>query len=320
MADEYAFPPLVDRCWILTGPTASGKSAIALELAAQLNAEIVSLDSMAVYRGMDVGTAKPSGEDQTRVPHHLIDLVEPDEEFSVARYLQHAHQVVDRLSAEGRTPLFVGGTPMYLKAIIRGFDAGPPADWEFRRQVEEDVRRCGAEALRQRLIQVDPLSAHRLHPNDVRRMTRALEVARLTGVPLSHRQVQFEQRLAARDCRVFVTAWPRDILHQRINRRVEQMFESGLIDETQRLLETYRRLSRTAAKAVGYAEVIDYLNEKLSLPEAREAVQAHTRQLARRQETWFRSFGEMRSLPMREGFRSREAAAQIAEAGVLSPR
>ncbi|MEX0825117.1 MAG: tRNA (adenosine(37)-N6)-dimethylallyltransferase MiaA [Pirellulaceae bacterium] len=310
----------MDRCWILAGPTASGKSAIALALAERLNAEIISLDSMAVYREMDVGTAKPSAADQARLPHHLIDLVDPNEEFSVACYLQRAHEIVDRLTSAGRTPLFVGGTPMYLKAIIRGFDAGPPADWEFRRQVEEDVRRCGAEALRQRLRQVDPLSAHRLHPNDVRRMTRALEVARLTGVPLSHRQVQFEQRLAARDCRVFVTDWPREVLHQRINRRVEQMFAAGLVDETRRLLETYRQLSRTAAQAVGYGEVIRHLREGVPLSETRDAVQAHTRQLARRQETWLRSFGEIRKIPMREDVHPAEIAARIAEAGALSPR
>jgi tRNA dimethylallyltransferase len=311
MALEETFPPLIDRCWILTGPTASGKSAIALALAEQLDAEILSLDSMAIYREMDVGTAKPPPEDRQRVPHHLIDLIEATEEFSVAAYLQHAHAAVDRLEAAGRTPLFVGGTPMYLKAIIRGFDPGPPADWEFRRNVEADLERWGAAALRSRLLQVDPLSAHRLHPHDTRRMTRALEVAYLTGVPLSHRQMQCEQRLPADQCRVFATRWPRPTLHQRINRRVEAMFAAGLVEETRRLLERDGGLSRTAAQAVGYREVIEHLRDARPLPETIEAVQAHTRQLARRQETWFRSLGEIRGLTMAPEFQPEALAREL---------
>ncbi len=292
MPESFVFPPLIDDCWVITGPTASGKSALAIELASRLDGEIVSMDSMAVYRGMDVGTAKPSPEQRRQVPHHLLDIVDPDEPFSVANFLRHAHQAVAEIRSRGRTPLLVGGTPMYLKGVLRGFDPGPPADWEFRKQVDEDIEKFGLERLRERLMQVDPLSAHRLHPNDRRRMTRALEVAKLTGVPLSHRQLQFEQRRAPEQCKVFACMWPRPLLHARINERVERMFADGLVAETQQLVERFGTLSHTAAQAVGYAEVLTHLAGQRTLEQTIEAVQTHTRQLARRQETFLRSFGE----------------------------
>ncbi|MEM9589419.1 MAG: tRNA (adenosine(37)-N6)-dimethylallyltransferase MiaA, partial [Planctomycetota bacterium] len=172
------YPSLIDDVIVLTGATASGKSRVAIELAERIGAEIVSLDSIAVYREMDIGTAKASVDDQQRVSHHLINVADPSEEFSVAQYMRLAHDVTRRLRNAGRPVIFVGGTPMFLKGILRGFDPGPPADWEFRQQVEADVEAFGVEALRQRLRQVDPLAAHRIDPGDVRRMTRALEYAR----------------------------------------------------------------------------------------------------------------------------------------------
>ncbi|QEG38851.1 tRNA (adenosine(37)-N6)-dimethylallyltransferase MiaA [Roseimaritima ulvae] len=301
MPESSVFPPLIDDCWVITGPTASGKSALAIELAKRLDGEIVSMDSMAVYRSMDVGTAKPSEQQRREVPHHLLDLVAPDEPFSVACFLRHAHRAVAEIRDRGHTPLLVGGTPMYLKGVLRGFDPGPPADWEFRKQVDEDIEKFGLDRLRDRLMQVDPLSAHRLHPNDRRRMTRALEVAKLTGVPLSHKQLQFEQQRSPEQCRVFACMWPRPILHERINQRVDQMFAAGLVDETQQLIERYGTLSRTAAQAVGYAEVLEHLDGRLTLEQTVEAVQTHTRQLARRQETFLRSFGERTIVDMQSG-------------------
>ncbi|QDS93771.1 IPP transferase [Roseimaritima multifibrata] len=292
MTAPNVFPPLIDKCWVITGATASGKSELAMLLAESLNGEILSLDSMAVYRGMDIGTAKPTAAQQAAVPHHLVDIVDPTEPFSVACYLRAAHKAVADILERGRTPIFVGGTPMYLKGILRGFDPGPPANWEFRQQIEADVKTYGLEALRNRLIQVDPLSAHRLHPNDVRRMTRALEVAFLTGEPLSHRQLQHEQRCLPTECRVFACQRQREQLHLRIDQRVVAMFEAGLVEETVRLLQSPKPLSHTATQAVGYAEVIDHLNDGVDLDETIERVQAHTRQLARRQETFLRSLGE----------------------------
>ena len=307
-----AYPPLVDETIVLTGPTASGKSSVALSLAKQINGEILSLDSIAVYRGMDIGSAKPTVKEQQDIPHHLIDLVEPDEEFSVACYLQAAHRATAQIRQRGRKPIFVGGTPMFLKGILRGFDPGPPADWEFRRAVEKDLEQYGAEALRQRLCQVDPLAAHRIGPNDTRRMIRALEVAHLTGAPISHRQVQFGQQLHSDRCNVFALHWDRARLHSRINRRVKTMFADGLLQETKSLLQKHGKLSRTASQAVGYREVTDWLHSGgTELDVLIEEVSAHTRQLARRQETWLRSFGERRVIEVEDPLNANTIAAEI---------
>jgi tRNA dimethylallyltransferase len=306
------FPSLADRAIVLTGPTASGKSAIALALARRIDAEILSLDSIAVYRHMNIGTAKPSPEDQARVRHHLIDLVDPNEMFSVSCYLQAAHATLEDLERRGRRAIFVGGTPMFLKGILRGFDPGPPADWSFRRAVEEDLARYGVEALRDRLRQVDPLAAHRIDPGDTRRMIRALEVAWQTGVPLSHRQTQFDHARPAAECQAFVLQVARDQLHRQIKGRVERMFADGLINEIRGLLERYGTLSKTASQAVGYREVIDWLEHSGDLGETQEAVVAHTRRLARRQETWFRSFRELTPLETGNELDARRLADQIA--------
>ncbi|MFK8113236.1 MAG: tRNA (adenosine(37)-N6)-dimethylallyltransferase MiaA [Rubripirellula sp.] len=298
--EPVSFPPLVDEVVVLTGPTASGKSSVAISLAKRLNAEILSLDSIAVYREMDIGTAKPTQADRQQVDHHMIDLVDPNDEFSVACYLEIAHAKVRELKARGRTAIFVGGTPMFLKAILRGFDTGPPADWEFRQAVQDDVDRYGVEALRDRLRQVDPLAAHRIGLNDTRRMIRALEVARYTGQPITHRQQQFESSRDAASCRVFALQWPRHELHERINRRVQQMFDEGLVDEIRGLISKYGKLSRTASQAVGYREVIEWIEQDGEFAQTFDGVAAHTRQLARRQETWLRSFNEIRYLDVSE--------------------
>ena len=302
MLESRCFPSLADRAMVLTGPTASGKSAIAIALAERIGADIISLDSIAVYRHMNIGTAKPSPDDRRRVTHHMIDIVDPDQDFSVACYLDRIHEVIDDLQRQGRRAIFVGGTPMYLKGVLRGFDPGPPADWEFRQSVEEDLARHGAGALRDRLRQVDPLAAHRINANDTRRMIRALEVARHTGVPLSHRQTQFDQPIDPERCQAFVLKLPREQLHDRINRRVAKMFDTGLVDEVRELLQRHGPLSRTARQAVGYREVIDYLGRSDDLRQTQEDVAAHTRRLARRQETWFRSFSELTPIEIVDGF------------------
>jgi tRNA dimethylallyltransferase len=285
-------------CWFLTGPTASGKTRVALLLASRLNAEIISLDSMAVYRFMDIGTAKPSPAQQRAVPHHLIDLVDPTEEFSVSQYVEAASRQVAAIRGRDRQVLFVGGTPLYLKALLRGIFEGPPADWEFRRSVEQELEQVGLEALHQRLWQVDPLSAARLHPHDKRRIIRALEVYKITGQPISHQQIHFEEGLPGDRCRVFVLGWARDQLHERIEKRVDGMFQAGLVAEVAGLLERFGNLSRTARQAVGYREVLEHLGGRRDLPQAVESVKSRTRQFARRQETWFRSLSECRRLSL----------------------
>lgn len=295
---DRTFPPLFDKTIVLAGPTASGKSSLAIQLAERIGGEILSLDSIAVYRQMDIGTAKPTAQDRARVPHHLIDLADPNQEFSVACYLAEAHRCVDDIHARGKRAIFAGGTPMFLKAILRGFDPGPPPDWEFRKSVQNDIDAFGTEALRERLAQVDPLSAARIAPGDTRRMIRALEVSKQTGVPLSHRQVQFEHAADAESCNVFGLGHQRSELHQRINTRVAKMFDSGLIDEVRQLTANYGSLSRTACQAVGYREIIEWFDTSGPLDQLIELVAAHTRQLARRQETWFRSFSEITVIKM----------------------
>ena len=308
-----SLPPILD-CWYLTGPTASGKTKVSLELAQLLDAEIVCLDSMTVYRGMDIGTAKPTPDERQAVPHHLIDCVEPNEEFSLSRYVEQAHAVAADIRGRGRQVLFAGGTPLYLKSLLRGVHQGPAADWVFRREVTEEAERLGLEVLHQRLQQVDPLSAAKLHPRDTRRIVRALEVYKVTGKPLSHFQTQFEEGRPADRCKVFVLDWPRTRLHERINQRVERMFEEGLVDEVRALLDRYPRLGRTAAQAVGYREVIEHLRGERPLSETKELVKTQTRRFARRQLTWFRSLSECRWIEMSEDKSPHEAAGRIAQA------
>lgn len=288
-------PPATD-CWYVTGPTASGKTEIGLQLAQRLDAEIISLDSMAVYQQMDIGTAKPTTEQRQVVPHHLLDVVSAETDFSLSQYVNEAHLAIDRIRQAGRQVLFVGGTPLYLKSLLRGIYEGPPADWEFREQIEKELEAAGVESLHQRLAQVDPLTAHRLHPHDKRRIIRALEVHKVTGQPISHQQEQFDEGQPADKCRVFVLGWPRPVLHARIEKRVEAMFAAGLVEEVEKLLEQYQSLSRTASQAVGYREVIEMLQQGTSLEATIERVTVRTRQFARRQETWFRSLSECRRI------------------------
>ncbi|MBU4399549.1 MAG: tRNA (adenosine(37)-N6)-dimethylallyltransferase MiaA, partial [Planctomycetes bacterium] len=226
----------VRDCWFLSGPTASGKSAVGVELARRIGAEIVSLDSMALYRGMDIGTAKPTDRQRRSVPHHLIDVIEPWEEYSLAMYVEASERIAAEIAGRGRRTLFVGGTPLYLKGLLRGIFRGPPADWQLRRRLADQSQEHGGDWLHRRLLEVDPASAARLHPNDSRRLIRALEVFEKTGRPISELQRQFEVGRPASECRVFVLDWPRAELHARIERRVEEMFVAGLVDEVRRLL------------------------------------------------------------------------------------
>lgn len=308
------------RCWYLTGATASGKTAISLELASRLNAEIISLDSMSIYRGMDIGTAKPSRKQREQVPHHLIDIREPHETFSVSQYRDLAHACIADIRSRGKDVLFVGGSALYLKAMLRGLFQGPPADWEFRREVEAEVEQAGDAALHARLKQVDPVSAHRLHVNDRRRIIRALEVLRMTGRPISHWQLEFDYATPADQCHVFTIRRPRAELHQRIAARVEWMFEQGLVEEVRQLLASGKELSHTAQQAVGYCEVLAYLASAMDLPTTKERVLVRTRRFARHQETWFRGLSECRILDLETTETPAETAERILELGQPAPQ
>lgn len=283
-------------CWYLTGATAVGKTAVSLALARHLNAEIISLDSMTVYRGMNIGTAKPAPADRSAVPHHLIDIVDPVESFSLSQYRDLALAAIREIRGRGREVLFVGGSALYLKALLRGLFDGPPADWDFRRLVEAEAAEVGTEQLHQRLAMLDPLTAHRLHVNDRRRIIRALEVFRQSGSPISHSQMEFENHTPPDQCRVFCLRRPRPELHRRIEQRVARMFADGLVDEVAGLLGRWGQLSHTASQAVGYCEVIAHLAGTMTLPQCAERVLIRTRRFARHQETWFRGLEECRIL------------------------
>lgn len=308
--EDWCRPPL--EAFYLTGPTASGKTPMALELAQRINAEIVSLDSMAIYRGMDIGTAKPTVEDRRRVPHHLLDIVDPNESFSVSCYAQNAHRIASEIVGRGKRVLFVGGTPLYLKSLLRGLFLGPPSNPEFRKAVEEDVAQHGLSSLRERLEQVDPLLAHKLHPHDQRRMIRALEVAMATGRPLSHWQTQFETPSDNPRIRAAVLGLDRTWLHQRINHRVDHMLAAGLEGEVRNLLTQFEGRMGTAAQAVGYREMIAYVRGERSWDETVVDVKAHTRQFARRQEIWFRSLKELKRFELTVESSIPEVAERIA--------
>jgi tRNA dimethylallyltransferase len=281
-------------CWFLSGATAVGKTAVGLALAQRLGAEIVSLDSMAIYRGMDIGTAKPTREQRAMVPHHLIDIVEPQDEYSVAQYVDAASVVVSEIRGRGKEALFVGGTPLYLKSLLRGLFSGPPANWALRQQIEDELEQVGDEALYARLQQLDPLAAANIHPHDTRRMIRALEVLRATGEPISHQQTQFEEGRPAEACRVFVLRRGREEQHRRIEDRVDAMIAAGLEDEVKNLTGKGRSLGRTARQAVGYRETLDYLAGDIDQGQMVEQIKIRSRRFAKRQGTWFRSLSECR--------------------------
>lgn len=295
--------------------TATGKSRIGLALAEALGAEIISLDSMALYRGMDIGTAKPTPEQRAAVRHHLVDVVEPEEDFSVAQYVEAAAAAVADIRGRGREALFVGGTPLYLKALLRGLFEGPPANWELRQEIERELATVGSSALHARLEQLDPIAASAIHPNDARRLIRALEVFRATGQPISHQQMQFDEARPASERRVFVLRRAREEQHARIEARTDEMLSRGLIDEVRRLTTGGRFLGRTASQAVGYLEVAEHLAGRWSYDEMAVRIKTRTRQFAKRQGVWFRSLSECRFVDIQGEPDADKLAADIVAAG-----
>ncbi|HAC90318.1 MAG TPA: tRNA (adenosine(37)-N6)-dimethylallyltransferase MiaA [Planctomycetaceae bacterium] len=312
--------PALKNCWYLTGATSSGKSPLALAIAQRTNAEIISMDSMAIYKGMNIGTAKPTLEDQRLVPHHQLDIVVPSQTYSLSEYVASTHKIAAEIHSRGRNVLICVGTPLYLKSLLRGLFLGPAADWQFRKSVEQDIERYGTQALQERLKQVDPILANKLHPNDHRRMIRALEVARITGRPLSHWQEQFETPAAVNDCPSMVLKIDRAWLHELINARVLRMLEQGFEQEVVGLVHSYGQLSRTARQAVGYREMLDKLAGNTTASEMIELIRAHTRQFARRQEIWFRGLSELHPLTTQPGIQVQQLAEQAIQSFSQHPQ
>jgi tRNA dimethylallyltransferase len=293
---------MFDAAVILTGPTGCGKSALALDLADRVGGEVVSADSMTVYRGMDIGTAKPSAADRARVPHHLIDVLDPAESANVAWWLAAARDACADVTARGKVPMLVGGTPFYLMAVLHGLFDAPPADEPLRRRLEAEP----PADLHARLAAVDPPTAARLHPNDVRRVVRALEVFTLTGTPISRLQQTWSAPAAA--VPVVVLDRPRDDLYRRTDARVDAMLAAGWVDECRRLLNA--PIGREAGQALGYPDLFAHLaGTGPGWEETVAHIRTKTRQFAKRQLTWFRRLPGAVWVPAGSGAADRVVAA-----------
>ena len=273
---------------LLLGPTACGKSALALALAERLRVEIVSIDSAQVYRGMDIGTAKPGAAERARVPHHLLDLREPDQPYSAADFVRDATRAIGEIRGRARLPLAVGGTMLYARALRSGLSDLPPADASVRSRIETQAHELGWPALHAKLREVDPATAARLPPNDSQRIQRALEVFELTGTPLS--QLQGAAKGPALHL-LTIALLPADRagLHRRIERRFDEMLAAGLLDEVRRLMARGLDADLPSLRSVGYRQALRHLRGETTLAQFRAEAIAATRQLAKRQITWLRS-------------------------------
>ena len=276
------------ECWVLTGPTASGKTALSIRLAKAHDCEIVCMDSMQIYRRMNIGTAKPTVEEMSGIAHHMLDVAEPDENFSVARYQEMAEECIADIQARGKRALLVGGTGLYLRALRQPMAMGDAsADEAIRAELEQLATEDGGkQRLHDMLAEVDPETAARLHLNDVRRAVRALEVYRLTGVPFSKQpQIQTDSRFVYR---VASLTMDRALLYSRIEKRVDSMIQQGLLDEVRGLLESGVPADCQAMKAIGYKEIIPYLCGEATWEETDYLLKLNTRHYAKRQLTWMR--------------------------------
>jgi tRNA dimethylallyltransferase len=292
---------MTPRFPIIIGPTAGGKSALALSLVDELRArraapgdenpaELVSADAFQVYRGMDVGTAKPTAEERARAPHHLIDLVEPSESFTVAQWLKLAEAAIAEIRTRSALPIVVGGTHLYVKALIDGLFEGPDPDPAVRAQLAQ----MDPAARRDELQRVDPAAAARIHPADDRRTIRALEVCRTTGRPISDWQQQWGRESSRRtDCVLVFLDWPTEAINRRINARVRGMIDRGLVDEARNLWQSGRfaPYARQAREALGYKQLIRHFEGACTLDEAIEQIKIETRRFAKNQRTWIRRLG-----------------------------
>lgn len=278
----------MEKLPVLIGPTAVGKTSIAIKLAKAMNAEIVSADSMQIYRGMDIGTAKPSMDERQGVPHHLIDLVDPDDLFTVADYQERFEEIVLEIRQRGKIPLVTGGTGLYVRAVTRRFKIpAPTAHPGLRQTLQKRAEREGGTILHMELERIDPISAARIHPNDRRRVIRALEVYHSSGKPFSFWLENAEERLDPGTVIIGLQR-DRDELYQRINARVDSMIEQGLLEEVRSLLKLGYDPNLPSMQGLGYKELIPVIEGAVTLEEALELLKRRTRNYAKRQMSWFR--------------------------------
>lgn len=293
---------------LILGITASGKSRLAFELAKKLDAEIICIDSMKVYRRMNIGTAKPPAEARQQIKYHLIDIVEPSDSFSVGLFLEKANETIEQITSRNKTVIAVGGTALYIKALLHGLFDGPGTDEQIRKNLQQQIQTEGTEKLYGKLKQIDPAAAQRIHQNDSKRIIRAMEVYEITGQPISNFQQQFDTE-PTQNWKIIGLRREKEIESKRINARVKKMLDTGLLDEVKSLLAEEKPLSKQAACAIGYAEIIDHLNGQTTLDETVELIKKNTRKLAKAQRTWFKTFKNVNWLDIKP----EESAEKILE-------
>jgi tRNA dimethylallyltransferase len=294
---------------LILGVTASGKGRLAFDLARLMGAEIISIDSMKVYRRMDIGTAKPPGEARQRVKYHLIDIVEPSDSFSVGAFMEAASDAIEQIKNRGGKIVAVGGTALYIKSLLYGLFEGPGTNEQIRAELRSRAEAEGLAELHRELTKIDPAAVERINPNDAKRIIRALEVYQLTGKPISSFQKQWQQRQVQHDWTIIGLRREKADASSRINLRVKKMISAGLVKEVKSLLAEDRPLSKQARSAIGYAEIIEHLNGQMSLEDAAEAMKINTRRLAKGQRTWFKTFRDVHWLDIAEN----ETPEQILE-------
>jgi len=279
----------VDKVIVIAGPTASGKTDLAIELALKVNGEIISADSMQIYREMNIGTAKPTMEERKGIPHHMMDIVYPDEEFSVAQFQKGAKECIKDILSRGKVPIVAGGTGLYINTLVYNITFSETiTDWNYRKKLENIAREQGAEALHLLLQKVDPVSAEKIHPNNVKRVIRALEVYETTGKPISQHQMESRQIKPEYDYKIFGIEVDRDVLYSRIDVRVVKMMEMGLYEEVENILNKGYSPDLVSLQGIGYKEIIMAIQGECTLGEAVDKIKLNTRHLAKRQMTWFR--------------------------------
>ena len=292
---------------IITGPTASGKTALSIELAKQIGGEIISADSMQVYRHMDIGSAKVTKEEMDGVPHHLIDVLEPSEEFNVVRFQEMARKAMEEIYERGKIPIIAGGTGFYIQALLYDIDfTETDENNSIREELEQKARTEGASVLHAMLKEIDPESAEAIHENNVKRVIRAIEFYRQTGKKISDHNRQEREKSSPYQFLYYVIDLPRELLYSRIEQRVDQMIEQGLVEEVKALQAMGCTRDMVSMQGLGYKEILDYLNGQLTLDEAVYVLKRDTRHFAKRQLTWFRRERDVRWLELETFAGSRE--------------
>lgn len=303
--------PSRPRLIVLAGPTGVGKTSLSLTLAQKFGAEIINADSMQVYRHMDIGTAKPAPAELAQARHHLIDIVDPDQDFDAAEYLRLARPLITKLDRLQTPVLVVGGAGLYLRSLLRGLFQGPGHDPRIRDRLKKEAKALGREALHARLAQTDPKAAARLHPNDLVRVMRALEVMELTGRPISEFQAEHNLAENPYDVLFFCLTLPREELYARIEARTREMFEQGLVEEVEGLLARGYLPELKTMKAIGYKQVVRHVKGRLTREEAAREIMTQTRHYAKRQLTWFKSQPDVRPLSPRAADQAAEEAERF---------